>query len=113
MNSANLPDIVSYSRPRWLPCASPPPFWIMTAIMARHALLRDEVVEDARQRHVRLAELRAVVHDDERRLRAALVLRGDVDRDRALIGLARASRRSASSGLLGSTVPNTSRAMPG
>jgi hypothetical protein len=34
MNSANLPDIVSYSRPRCEPCASPPPFWIMTATIA-------------------------------------------------------------------------------
>jgi hypothetical protein len=34
MNSTNLPDIVSYSRPRSEPCASPPPFWIMTATIA-------------------------------------------------------------------------------
>ena len=31
MNVAYTSDTVSYSSPRWLPCASPPPLWTITA----------------------------------------------------------------------------------
>ena len=49
-----------------------------------HTLLRDEVVENVRQRHVRLSAW-AVVPDDERCFRARDVLRGNIHRNEALV----------------------------
>ena len=87
MNSANLPDIVSYSSPRWLPCASPPPFWIKIATIAGTRFCAMRLSSTCGSVISGSPIFGPSCDHDERRLRAALVLRGHVDRDRALVVL--------------------------
>jgi hypothetical protein len=66
--------MVSYSRPRSLPWASPPPLPTEMATMTGNAVLGDEIVEDGEE-----AAVDAVRADDEGRCGARDVLFGDVD----------------------------------
>ena len=48
-NSAYLPDMVSYSSPRWLPWASPLPLRNRDGDHRRHLVFGDEVIERLEQ----------------------------------------------------------------
>ena len=72
--------MVSYSRPRSLPCASPLPLPMEMAIIDGQVVLGDEVVERGEEHAVG-----AIGADDERGGGAGHVLLGDIDGDLARV----------------------------
>ena len=110
-NCAYRPDIVSYSSPRWLPCASPLPLLMEMATITGTRFCAIRCVERLEQQRIG-----TVSADDERHERA---------RARTACGMYTATRRvygagalvvtSSFAGLFGSGVPKVpcSRRMPG
>ena len=80
-NSAYRPDMVSYSRPRSLPWASPLPLPMEMAIITGTRCCGDQIVQGREQSAV--GSVRA---DDERRGRAGDVLLGDIHGHLAGVG---------------------------
>src|ERR1700682_2164082 len=80
-NSAYRPDIVSYSRPRSLPWASPLPLPMEMAIFTGTRSCATGLSRGVYQRRVR-----SVRPDDERRGRARNVLFGDIHSHSASVG---------------------------
>src|SRR3984893_5584828 len=80
-NSAYRPDIVSYSRPRSLPWASPPPLPMESAIITGGRCWATSWHQGREQLWVR-----PVRPDDERRDRAGDVLFGDIHSHSASVG---------------------------